>query len=80
MKHSFNMKNYADQQGVINDICIVLHITRQKNSKIAVLLFIKNTSKFLTSLLPHRLSSKHVFSFQILPRKQTKSIKKCCFQ
>ena len=39
-----------------NNICIVLHIRRQKNSKI-VLLLIKNTSKFLTSLLPLRLSS-----------------------
>lgn len=56
------MKNYADQQGVIKDICIVLHITRQKNSKIVS--FIKNTSKFLTSLLPHGLSSKHLLVSQ----------------
>ena len=73
----------------INNVCIpVLHITREPNLMI-LLLFTENISKFWTSLLPHRLSSKHllvsqhsfrlwidVFSLQLL-KKQMKSIKQC---
>ena len=44
----------------INNICSVLHITRQPNSVI-VLLFIENISKFLTSSW---LSSKHLLVSQ----------------